>query len=157
MKLKKLYRLVNEKRQSYDGFQWPGKGGTITAPDWDPDPTIECGRGLHAGDIGDFLHWDNLDSAKGYLQEIVFIGPYVRSLDDRKYRGKTAVVLNEYEIPGEEARKIFLQSPEWAYAYGLYFDRGPRDDAREAAMKDPIWGGFYAKYIDEESKKEDQR
>jgi hypothetical protein len=33
---------------SYDGFRWPTEvGGVAVAPDWDPDPSIECGHGLH--------------------------------------------------------------------------------------------------------------
>ena len=33
---------------SYGGFRWPTEvGGVAVAPDWDPDPSIECGRGLH--------------------------------------------------------------------------------------------------------------
>ncbi|MBK6671807.1 MAG: hypothetical protein IPG46_19920 [Actinobacteria bacterium] len=33
---------------SYGGFRWPTEvGGVAVAPDWDPDPSIECGHGLH--------------------------------------------------------------------------------------------------------------
>ena len=33
---------------SRGGFRWPTEvGGVAVAPDWDPDPSIECGRGLH--------------------------------------------------------------------------------------------------------------
>ena len=32
----------------YDGrFQWPDVGGTVEAPDWDPNPERDCGGGLH--------------------------------------------------------------------------------------------------------------
>ena len=33
---------------SRGGFRWPTEvGGVAVAPDWDPDPSIECGHGLH--------------------------------------------------------------------------------------------------------------
>ena len=33
---------------SYGGFRWPTEvGGVAVAPDWNPDPSIRCGHGLH--------------------------------------------------------------------------------------------------------------
>ncbi len=33
---------------SHGGFRWPTEvGGVAVAPDWDPDQSIKCGRGLH--------------------------------------------------------------------------------------------------------------
>ena len=43
---------------SYGGFQWPTEiGGIATAPDWDANPDVRCGNGLHGliwgcGDAG---------------------------------------------------------------------------------------------------------
>jgi len=43
---------------SYGGFQWPTEiGGIATAPDWDANPGVRCGNGLHGllwgcGDAG---------------------------------------------------------------------------------------------------------
>ena len=37
---------------AYDGFIWPSAGAVI-APDWNPDPAIDYGRGLHGLAWGD--------------------------------------------------------------------------------------------------------
>jgi hypothetical protein len=41
-----IVRFVDEKNQSYGGFQWPTEiGSVVTCPDW--DAKAECGNGLH--------------------------------------------------------------------------------------------------------------
>ena len=58
-----LLKTVASSCLAYHDFRWPGQiGAVVEAPDWNPDPTIECGRGLHAllwgeGD-GRLLHWE---------------------------------------------------------------------------------------------------
>ena len=52
-------RTCHADMTSYNGFQWPGVGETVTAPDW--SPVAECGQGLHGlldgvGD-GGLLNW----------------------------------------------------------------------------------------------------
>ena len=67
---------------SYGGFQWP-ESGEVSAPDWDPDPGIECGRGLHGllwgcGN-GYLLDWS--DSARWLVVSVA-------ASDIRESRGK---------------------------------------------------------------------
>jgi len=50
-----VLKVVSPEMKSYGGFEWPGVGGKVTAPDWSPFPS--CGKGLHGwlngmGDIG---------------------------------------------------------------------------------------------------------
>ena len=53
---------------SYPGFRWTHEVGAIhEAPDWNPDPTIDCGGGLHGllwgcGDAGLLHHVGESDS-----------------------------------------------------------------------------------------------
>lgn len=62
----KLYRTFNNiKLKSYKGFQWQGVGLKTVALDWNPDPAIDCGEGLHGvkwGEggncwIGEMMYW----------------------------------------------------------------------------------------------------
>ena len=41
-----VLRTCSAKMQGHEGFQWP-ESGPIVAPDWNPDPKIDCGSGLH--------------------------------------------------------------------------------------------------------------
>ncbi len=40
-----LLRTCDKDMKGHGGFQWP-KSGPIEAPDWDPDPNVDCGQGL---------------------------------------------------------------------------------------------------------------
>jgi len=51
-----LYRTCKLDHTSYGKFKWNGVGEITEAPDWDPDPEIIYGKGLHA--IGNGLHGD---------------------------------------------------------------------------------------------------
>ena len=43
-----VLRTHHTNGASRGGFRWPTEvGGVAVAPDWDPDPSIECGHGLH--------------------------------------------------------------------------------------------------------------
>ena len=41
-----ILRSTGPDRKSHGGFQWP-ESGYVEAPDWDPDPSVSCGNGLH--------------------------------------------------------------------------------------------------------------
>ena len=41
-----VLRTCDKDLKSYSGFQWPG-AGPVEATDWDQDPAINCGKGLH--------------------------------------------------------------------------------------------------------------
>ena len=40
-----MLRTCDHNMQGYEGFQWPGVGDYVEAPDWNPEPV--CGGGLH--------------------------------------------------------------------------------------------------------------
>ena len=43
-----VLRTHHTNGASRGGFRWPTEvGGVAVAPDWDPDPAVECGHGLH--------------------------------------------------------------------------------------------------------------
>ena len=41
-----VLRTCDANMRGHGGFTWP-RSGPVEAPDWDPDPEIDCGRGLH--------------------------------------------------------------------------------------------------------------
>ena len=47
-----VLRTCDAKLQGHEGFQWP-ESGLVVAPDWNPDPKINCGEGLHGLAWGD--------------------------------------------------------------------------------------------------------
>ena len=64
-------RTCDAKMQGHGGFQWP-ESGPVVAPDWDPNPEIEYGHGLHGlawGD-GDWSLLSSDSSAKWLVVEV---------------------------------------------------------------------------------------
>ena len=55
-----LLKTTDADGCAYGDFRWPAEiGDEIVAPDWNPDPTINCGHGLHA------LLWGEGDGGGG--------------------------------------------------------------------------------------------
>lgn len=66
-----VLQTCNADMTGYDGFVWPASG-YVEAPDWDPDPEINCGNGLHGltwGD-GDWTMLSRADDAKWLVVEV---------------------------------------------------------------------------------------
>ena len=49
--MKKYYYSTNGDGTTYGGFEPFKDGDRAEAPDWDPDPEIECGQALHVSDL----------------------------------------------------------------------------------------------------------
>ena len=47
-----ILRTCHEDLRSYADFLWP-ESGYVEAPDWNPDPGIACGMGLHGALLGE--------------------------------------------------------------------------------------------------------
>jgi hypothetical protein len=62
-------RTCDALMQGHGGFQWPGVGGELTAPDWDSRPI--CGYGLHGllWGLGSEMYLETDESAKGVVFE----------------------------------------------------------------------------------------
>ena len=89
-----LFRTVSKDRKSYGGFQWGKAGEIVEAPDWDPDPNIDCGKGLH-GVSNESTMGDYLDLSPNRILQVVEVeeGDYVLSSTKDKYRFKKGKVI----------------------------------------------------------------
>jgi hypothetical protein len=88
-----VLRTCDAKMQAYGGFQWP-ESGPVTAPDWNPDPKINCAQGLHGlawGD-GDWSLLSKNDDAKWLVVE-VDSADLVPSSDGTKARFRAGMVV----------------------------------------------------------------
>ena len=70
-----LLKTTKPDGLAYNGFRWPAEvGAEIIAPDWNPDPGINCGQGLHGLLWGegnaDLLNW-----APGALWRVLSADP----------------------------------------------------------------------------------
>lgn len=119
MVTKILYRTISLSRTSYDWFKWGGIGEITTAPDWDPNPNIMLGSGLHA--VGDGLWGDDLEQDKRYFPTGALLG-YWEMLDTMLlqvveaydpvpawmkdcWRFESAKVIEEYVLP-EDIKEV---------------------------------------------------
>jgi len=93
-----LFRTCNYRHRSYDKFKWSGSGKWTEAADWDPNPEIDCGNGLHA--VGNGLWGDYLSSKKGDILQIIEVPKdcLVKSSDNDKWRFQKAFTKKEYKI-----------------------------------------------------------
>ncbi|MGM0628975.1 MAG: hypothetical protein ACQESA_00945 [Patescibacteria group bacterium] len=85
-KKRTFYRAVNENGKSHGGFVNNIKvGGVTRAPDWNPDPSIRCGEGLHVveGHPFEALRW------LGWQTSLIFI-------EVQTYPNPPIVSANEY-------------------------------------------------------------
>ena len=88
-----VLRTCNADLSSHEGFQWPDSGAVV-APDWDPDPTINCGGGLHGLAWGDG-DWSLLLTAADakWLVVEVDAADLVPSADGTKVRFRAGAVV----------------------------------------------------------------
>lgn len=110
-----LYRTCSLDHTSYRGFRWGSVGEITTAPDWNPDPSIDCGKGLHGCD--EFACGDYLRATNCILQIIEVDNPVLSSIKDQ-YRFKSAKTIEEYILPCSidiVTKKYFI--PQLAYEY----------------------------------------
>ena len=119
MTTKILYRTCYSDHTSYKGFSWGGIGEITTAPDWDPDPKIDCGNGLHGCD--EVVCGDYLRSKSGILQIIEVDNPVLSSKKD-KYRFESAKTIEEYTLPCSIdifAGKYFIHQLAYEYCKNM--------------------------------------
>ena len=132
-----LHRTCKLDHTSYKGFKWNGVGEITEAPDWDPDPEIICGKGLHA--IGNGLHGDYAGYGN-YIVQIIEVNEKDAARSEKKWRFKKAKTLREYIIDENCNRiEIFKKMVEegcWAIVYyaGRYWD-GITDEMRIDAFE----------------------
>ena len=90
-----LHRTCKLDHNSYGSFKWNGVGEITEAPDWDPDPSIVCGNGLHA--VGNGLH-GNYTYNKNCIVQIIEVDEKDAVRSRNKWRFKKAKTLREYVI-----------------------------------------------------------
>lgn len=97
-----VLRTCAADMSSYDGFVWP-ESGYVEAPDWDPDPRIDCGRGLHGLPWGEG-NWSLLSTAADAKWLVVEVDPadIVESSGGGKHRFRAGYVV----YCGDEAGAI---------------------------------------------------
>ena len=142
-----LYKTVTKELRSFGGFQYPAYG-RVEAPIWIADPSIECGYGLHAVELGKsaaLLRFEDTWLECSEIEEPVM------SADGDKYRFKACVVR---QLEDAEVKELCLKSPEWAYLYALKIEKGPSDDTRTAACGSPKFAYRYALNVDLEAREE---
>jgi hypothetical protein len=69
-----------------------------------------------------------------------------------KYVAGRLVEDDIYDLPiDDELRALICSfSPQCAYWYAKYVDRGPNNETRIAVCKDPFWSHHYAWLVDQE-------
>jgi len=103
----KYYRAINGDGTTRDGFRnHTGISESNAAPDWDPNPTIDCGRGIHVVEGHPlFVHEFALRRVDPIYYEVTCDpNPPVASSSGRKYRCLSA----------RNVRIITDDSPEFA-------------------------------------------
>ena len=82
-----VIRTCDKDMKGHGGFQWP-ESGFVEAPDWDPDPEITCGSGLHGLEWGQgdarLLDWDQ--DAKWLVVKVLKSEGFLAGKDKCRYR-----------------------------------------------------------------------
>jgi len=156
-----LYRTCKLDHTSYEGFKWNVIGEITEAPDWDPDPEINCGKGLHA--VGNGLH-GNYTNYENCIVQIIEVDEKdaVRSIN--KWRFKKAKTLREYVIDEYcnkvEIFKKMVEEGCWTIVYWASLNwHGITDEMKVDAFSKLngewlYWPGRYWKEITDEMRKD---
>ena len=108
----KLWRTIDNYHRSHQGeFEWAKVGGKTIAPDWDSDPEIECGKGLHGIAADDERMFNYLNINPGNIIQLVEAENVVLSAEEDKYRFQSAITLEEYLIPKGGIPYLFNRLP----------------------------------------------
>lgn len=115
------YRVFNKDGTSYEGFKNSTKKGGITvAPDWNPDPGIDCGNGLHVVEGHPFVIFEIISRDNPiYFEVEPFPNPPVRSFwSGMKFRCQRVINLRCLNKRSPEFNQDFLvQIAEKEYNY----------------------------------------
>ena len=126
---RKYYRAINGDGTTHYGFRNnTGIGESNTAPDWDPSPTIDCGRGIHVVEGHPLYMHEFVERVDPIYYEVTCNpNPPVASSSGRKYRCRSA----------RNVRIINDDSPEFApeLLAVIAKEDSDRDVRREAVNK----------------------
>ena len=102
---RKFYRVLNGDGTTHQGFKNSTKAGGVTeAPDWDSNPRINCGRGLHVVEGHPFVAFEIISREDPIFFEVeTDPNPPVMSIGGGKFRCKK--VTNK--------RRLTKRSPEF--------------------------------------------
>jgi len=130
--MKKYYYSTNGDGTTCGGFRPFENGDRAEAPDWNPDPGIECGQALHVSDlkIGTLAFVKRVDPVI-YEVEVEDLLPK----HGGKYRCKALTRVREVEITEDDLKKG-LEDENWSVREAVCENPNATEDILKKGLED---------------------